>query len=722
MPVYDPTTPDIDFDATPLCVGRQQEDGTYAVLSFVECHKVQWFEGAPPPAAQFKYLFDTSDPSSPYATGFEQVWPLTASGNYVVQQDDLLGVFAGNPDGSWSTLFEGFAQVPQVDLHGTAQAATFVAVGGPVRCSDQPVGGAYCRDASYPATGNEFNTDLTSRFNPDRNGNCTLSGYDVNQGSTSTSQPPYPLFIDWRSSQANRRLWTLGGFVRYLLAHYNNQTWVNNPDFSTLDGLLQDWAPNGVWYDPTDPSTWTGQDIIIRDVVGDGRLWPELLEEVLRTHGFAFRWTLTGDGPDIADIEPIWGLELYRLDSGIHAAPKVVTLPAAADLAVVGQSFASLGGLSLARDHNAVHNAIWIDTDPVLYEVDLLLVPLFAFTAADYGDSAAHTWDRAALDTSDQTILAKYRWWGVDELGEGHTDYESNTFVTSPAYAFDFNPILGSPVNRVPQWVPRRRPGRNTLLTLDNHKKPLEATLWICINWTPPAGGVPGPWDGSSGAWQQVSDGCWRLLKDRLGVELLCDTPLEWKVGKGAVVPSGVVDLIAALNAQSPEANPEFILSLSVVIEGDKGLEVILPKQQSAPGQYTIVRRLDARDHFGKGVVKGNTTYSHGTADVVIRDDTPAATSYAGAVQSAHQYPRIAGTVHVPWLTRAYQIGDRIKQISGRNASLRTNAGDAGEAPYYPQIVAAAWELGGKQHTTMQLADRRAEPQGITKSAVLDAL
>jgi hypothetical protein len=59
------------------------------------------------------------------------------------------------------------------------------------------------------------------------------------------------------------------------------------------------------------------------------------------------------------------------------------------------------------------------------------------------------------------------------------------------------------------------------------------------------------------------------------------------------------------------------------------------------------------------------------------------------------------------------QIGDRISQINGRDVWLYVNAGiEQGEAPSYPSVVGLTWDFQeAKQSTTLQLADRRLEPQ-----------
>ena len=72
---------------------------------------------------------------------FEQVWPIDAQGPYVVNPDDRLVVMGQNPDGSPLILFDGFAQVPQVDLTPRFQSVNFAAVGTAVRCYDTRISG-----------------------------------------------------------------------------------------------------------------------------------------------------------------------------------------------------------------------------------------------------------------------------------------------------------------------------------------------------------------------------------------------------------------------------------------------------------------------------------------------------------------------------------------------------------------------------------------------------
>ena len=83
-----------------------------------------------------------------------------------------------------------------------------------------------------------------------------------------------------------------------------------------------------------------------------------------------------------------------------------------------------------------------------------------------------------------------------------------------------------------------------------------------------------------------------------------------------------------------------------------------------------------------------------------------AALTHAEQLRSAHEFPTLAGSATLPFITDFYQIGDRVKIIQGRNANLQINVGvDQGEAPTYPWITAFAWDFqGDKQQTILQFS------------------
>ena len=159
-----------------------------------------------------------------------------------------------------------------------------------------------------------------------------------------------------------------------------------------------------------------------------------------------------------------------------------------------------------------------------------------------------------------------------------------------------------------------------------------------------------------------------------------------------------------------------FWLRLTTVIEADYGIEATAPRRDASPMSSTILRRVDARDHFHYDVVDGSSAFnqSPGT-DQVVQDDSDAAVAHACQLRSAHEFPPLAAAVTIPMLVDYVQIGDRISQINGRDVSFLVNAGiEQGEAPSYPFVVGLTWDFQeSKQSTTLQLADRRLEPPRV---------
>src|SRR5262249_30258113 len=146
----------------------------------------------------------------------------------------------------------------------------------------------------------------------------------------------------------------------------------------------------------------------------------------------------------------------------------------------------------------------------------------------------------------------------------------------------------------------------------------------------------------------------------------------------------------------------------------------------ASPTRFIRRRSADGKDHFQFCTIAPHSIYyatqhdkdgkpGDGTNPLIVRDDTKAAKTHAEQLRAAHEFPTLAGSATIPFLTDYYQIGDRVKIVRGRNASLQINVGaDQGEAPTYPWITAVAWDFqGDQQRTILQFSDRRAEPQGI---------
>lgn len=728
---YNPYPPQLALDATAIGVflfdSAADTGQGYTLLPNLHCDQIQYKEGVEPPAARFSYILDeVAASTNGWPSQFDQIWPLTVTPSpYVVANEDELVVLALLPDNTTRVLFHGFARVPQTDLSPASQNVSFVAVGVAILCWSTPIGGRIERDADDPQNGNNVQTDLPVRFNPAGIGtraiggylpNCTPDGYDVDEGGGN----PYPVFLDPNIDRSPdpRSFWGLAKAIRYILANWNTQaqgSLVDNPDFGVLDTLLQNRRPltGAEFFDPGNSATYQTDHNRIRDYDATNKPWPEVVAELLAFYGFGMRWTCSTDPAG----EPYDALEIYRKDAAGPTDPKPIYLPETGT--ELGTALVNVARMHAAFDYQAVANSFYIETAAQRYEVSVILAPAFQPESGDGTAANRVQFRKSALDASNATATtrAKYRFYVADECGDGHWSLAENQWQTTP---IDFSSIFqlpgGNPDN-LPTYVRRYRPGRNTLFSKDLNNKPLQAQLALSRNYD--GADAPCVWDTVSGTWQQI-DGGWSLMEDRLGIEVTVDDPESWNIGKppaGTVAqePTGVLHGITSLCNPSSTIQSEkmFWLRLTTVIEADYGIEAIAPRRDASPVSSTILRRVDARDHFHYDVVDGSSAFnpSPGT-DQVMQDDSDAALAHACQLRSAHEFPPLTAAVTMPILVDYIQIGDRISQINGRDISFLVNCGiEQGEAPSYPVVVGLTWDFqGNKQSTTLQLADRRLEP------------
>ena len=328
-----------------------------------------------------------------------------------------------------------------------------------------------------------------------------------------------------------------------------------------------------------------------------------------------------------------------------------------------------------------------------------------------------------------------YRWWIADECGDGHYNMLNSEWVTDKP--IDFSPVFPEDDDGNATYVDRYRPGSSTLISRDVDSKPLKAVLEIAQGYYSEEPELEDP-EGSAG-WVTIPYGHgWRLLDDRLGIEITADKPDAWTTG-AEKTPDGTTPAIPKVSTilwtATPTQETAFLLRLTTVIEADQRIgipntstanAVTALMRDASPTDFARERSIDGRDHFQYCTIAPGSRYyatqkdqngngSDGTNPLVVRDDTKAALTHAEQLRSAHEFPTLAGSATLPFLTNYYQIGDRVQIIQGRNVTLQTNVGvSQGEAPSYPWITAFAWDFAGdKQQTILQFSDRRAEPQGV---------
>jgi len=710
------------------------DNGPYTLVPNLQWIRIDCKEGPHPPVCECRYIQDDALwVNLGWPSQFEQLWPIDVPPSpYVVQNDDRVVVLAQNPDGSTSVLFDGFAQIPILRVGPQTQNVSFAVIGVAVRCWDDPITGRVqrCSDAtSINETDGtaDIQTDLPVRFNPT---DTTIAegnkgGYKPNASpkdmdTTDSSIGDYPVFVeDWLEvSPDPRQYWDIAKAIKYIFAQYNaTEKYVKVPTFTTLDDLLQADYPvdDGEFFDPTDDSS---SPILIRDYDASNKPWPAAVSELLSYGGFVMRFDTSTDSDGVS---PRTDLKIYRRDAAASAAPKLLYLPPAGS--DIDPSTANVTALHLARDCNSIVNAWQVETSQRRVEASFILAPLFQISAGDgaaAGMARNKFWSSTWTSATTAATKRAYRWYGVDELGEGYWDLFDGNWVTGDP--FDFSPVFADDDDGNKTYTNRYRPGQRHLISLDNDGHPLKAEL--AISFRPPET-LPTVWNAANddSVWQTIPTG-WKLLEHRLGIEVTDVNPDEWRIGKaGAVIAGGGVVHGILWWANPPDninGGKPPSLRLTTVIEDDLRMPISVPKRTASPTQFSRWRVADARDHFQyNSVALGSLYYKQdggdGTNPYVARDDTAGATTHAKQLRAANEFPPLAGSATLPFITPYYEVGDRIKQVYGRGANLTVNVGlDQGEAPSYPWVVGVSWTNDGdRQQTVLQLSDHRAEPRNL---------
>lgn len=712
------------YDPPPIPLGRlaasvgvvrynpAKAEGFFSTVPNVVCLAVQHRNGPEPASARFRYQFDPLALDARYPSRVDHALGLDRAGPGIVGQDERLCVLRYEDDGDYTILWDGFAQVPQGDLSSTTEAVTFAGQGVAIREWDVPIPGAVFRDSRYVYIGDDVQTDLPCRFNPDGVGNRTPiggeKGANNNQKIHSFIDPTLirlpPIAIKWSISEA----------VCYLLIQGNtNQTYTKYPgDFLAIDAMLRAKSPKvGDSFDPTKPDETDSILIVSPDYDATGDPWPEAVGKLIRPHGFDFRFRLekapTG--------KPRTSLVFYRTDAANPIRPRDVYLQRVGE--AIDPAATNVSVVSVVRDTSAVVNRFAVDTQPVRYQISAVLAPMFVPAAADIVGDAIKAFQVGNPGFVGLNAI-KYRNYGLDEAGDGHWDFEAGATTTQTP---NLDAVFGKPRpnpfepgKTFPRYANRPRKPIGELFSKAENKR-LRARLWFSRNY---AGPRPGVWD-RTGTWWEITADDWALLPDRFGIRITTADLEVWHAckaravafaGTGEVPMGGKLGVVRSMNAAANAiGNPRISFRLDAVIESDRGLEVIAESRPSSVARYVTEKRVNARDRFVRHVIHASSAPDGKTID--DRNDEEDATAFADAMRAAHENATFAGSVTIPRITTAYEVGDLIQGVSGRTISFRTNGGDGrGEAAQYPAVVAVSWSFDGEQSTTLQLTDRRAEP------------
>lgn len=744
----------------------------YEILPNVRVLSVEFFEGARVPVARFRYEFEDPALVPPgVPTSFHQVIGIGSGGRYVVSSGDRLVVRVyDSPSSNW-VVFDGFAEVPQMNFSATQDVVTFEAFGTPIRESDEPLRGSVWRDTSRPKFGDDTPTNRPARFNPKGVGNATAEDYDHfaavrgdredDPEGWQAALAEFPVFQDPTTrlnaitgggvEAARARDWDLAMAARYVLfspvvngvAPDNFGKHLQYYEPHRYDAVLNSRRPavEEAGVDPEDPGTYVDTPIKVNDldVTGDRRM--DALAKLIEPHGFAFRYELDTD--DAGD--PEWWLKIYRKDDA-HPLKPVFLQP---EGYAVDPRLTNVEAIGLQRDTQQIVNAWSVDAAPTRYEAAFLLRPLFTIAEADGDVDNLHKWKMGDPDFEPD----KYRKFGLDECGEGHFKFVveagdvipgAGTWETDYPVVDPDGPDAPKAGDPAPHWMaplvgPDRkpahlpRPGEGKLLTKDADGDRKHAELYVVtepeyvalmndgvalLDWSQ----VQNLWNGTVKT-QKVTKGGWELLPDRLGIRLTRPSVEGWQISEPGKfddpVPSGLLRVASSLTvaaADGSSVTKMFAFILVTVISDDGTLIGEADRREASPSPFKTRRRLDARGWFANEAIHRNSPYAPavdrglGLTVVAVRDDYAAAKAQAEALRKADEVGSVAGSFTVPSFSLGYAVGDRILGVEGRTVSFRQNHKVKGEAGIYPAVVSVRWEFDGRQETVVNLNDRRADP------------
>jgi hypothetical protein len=737
MFMYDPTGVPLMRPGVPALAFRYVPDVGFQLLPAVKPLEVSYREGARPSVAAFTYVSGNTSADS-YPIWIEHVLPMATIGNpFLVYPDDRIVIATVGSDGL-RFLFDGYAQIPEVSWSDRRQDITFQAQGVEVRAWDNQMTGYPMRNAGNYANAGATNTRFVEDkiiINPvierEARGNMLIPGhgYDaenpdtgreflpwvdplVNQDITYTGEDGQEVKKSWR------QLWTLAEAVNTILAYYNNSRdiiAVPNRDY-ILNELVVITPKSGDFYDPEDSSTYTARDIILPETDLTDMSWPAAIEQICKRNGImiCFRLATSGGLPKTY-------LDIYRLNKPDRSNFKDIYLqPSGSDL---DPAINNVSQGRLATDTSGIINQVVVRTAPVRYEAGLILAPLFKIDLVnDFGNKDKFSTTKEDADVSTRI----YRWFGVDECGEGHSEpsfgFRTGGLQTFDNWnwsttAFDLSPILGLDLDGNPNYAERRRPTLKELWSKDKDGEYKKFELYVSVDYS---GQVPAVWDGKSGIWYRVYGG-FKPLDDRLGIRVTQQKPDEWNKGKadkGVTYPTqisgGTIKTISWMSNPDVTQRLSFTLMLVCAFDGDHPLPVLAGKRDTSSTVFEITRVVDMADKLRPGIIHPSSRFhpdlGQDTAEPIEAGNTEDdAYGYALNKREVHQYGVVAGDIIIRRITYAYQIGDRIRQIAGRNASLRINRGGELEGDIYPRIVGITYKVQNINETQLVLSDQRAD-------------
>ncbi len=704
--------------------GPEYEDNRYTRLHSLECLQVQYYLGARPPTARFRYRFGDGNPLSPptwesaLSADYRGVYPhgINAGDRLLVIVSMVGELVAPDNDHDEPTpgpteviLFDGYAISFEGAIKDGAENVHILAAGTCKRFDDKPIvrtiwrhsDDAYNPEANIPlpvpAVFNERGLPNASPDDPtaDREG-----GPDGFTGR-------HAVFMDWNGGSLPS-FWTLARAVGHLLYADPDPTLADLdfrfPSRVTLQNILKGQlrVSDEVSVDPDDPSTYIEHDIQAPNTPILGRRIAPTIEAMVGDKGFWVRWTLVTERSPEGWLTPRWEFEIGRTQAGpvkfLYLQPRYTPLD---------QAFSNACELSFVRDLSNAYNTWVVRGGRTRYESAYVLEPGFETNAGD--DDDPELFNRSHPDFAGR--VNDYRLWVFGESGSLHWPLGSGGVPGStPADALD--PVFGEG-----QYVRRGRPPLGQLVTTDAGYRPLRPKLFYSTRF---AGTSPCVWDGTDpDQWKEVPGG-FEVLQDRLGVWISSES-LELQVGhdeEGAPVVLNILESAVNGNVDTAEPPtdpaPRFHFMLVCAVEGDDCVTGTAERISSAPLREQMIQLVDASDRYSKRIIKKDSYF--GVKGPIPGETVPLSEDWvAGAgdeleweaesLRDAAMNGVLEGPITLGRFTTYYRVGDRIRGIWGRGLDLRTDGDPSSAGAVCPVVTSVTYKLDGPQQTILHLSD-----------------
>jgi hypothetical protein len=202
--------------------------------------------------------------------------------------------------------------------------------------------------------------------------------------------------------------------------------------------------------------------------------------------------------------------------------------------------------------------------------------------------------------------------------------------------------------------------------------------------------------DGDPGAWKALpveTEECvgFHVLEKECGIYFSGSKPPPFLMTNG-----GIEEEFGAGKAR---------LRITATVRSDARLRARAPRSLISPNKNTIPIFVDLSDRFHSRTIQTTgiwqSTLAGETFGSDAADDSSALQTYVNSLRGIEQSARISAEVEIFGITTAYQIGNLITKVAGREISFNRNSIAQGTS-LYPQITGISYSRD-TQRTMLRL-------------------